>query len=157
MVKKAAILLGSFPSAVFPQEWQPSDWSEIVRNGKGYKVIASFEQYFTPAVASQFDFIGTVEEFDAWLEADPLKRKKEDMEFTTNLRLEMLVGQSETELDANTYQQVSEAFKFVEAAALRGDVVQLKRQINLLPIMPPLWTEQVRSYFVAKIDQYLGI
>lgn len=80
-IKKGAILLSAYPSAVFPPEWLPSDFHEIVRAGKGYKVITSFDSYWQPATVAQFEFVGTVEEFDAWLLADP---------FLINQRHEMI-------------------------------------------------------------------
>lgn len=77
MVKKGAILLTTYPLAVFPPEWLPRDFQEIVRMGKGYKVITSFDEYWQPATAAQFEFVGTPEEFDAWVLADPFLLNQE--------------------------------------------------------------------------------
>lgn len=157
MVKKGAILLSAYPSAVFPPEWLPSDFHEIVRAGKGYKVITSFDKYWQSATAAQFEFVGTVEEFDAWIAADPVKVKTRDITFGNELLLEFLTGQKDITLDNATYRAVSETFKFAEAALRRGDIPQAKTELTAIAPSPPVWTQEAKDYFIAKINTYLGL
>lgn len=157
MVKKGAILLSVYPTAVFPQEWLPSDFHEVVRAGKGYKVITSFEQYWQPATEMQFEFVGTVEEFDTWMATDPVVLKTRDIEFGNSLLFEFLTGQKDITLDNTTYRAVSETFKFAEAALRRGDIPQAKTELTAIAPSPPVWTQEAKDYFIAKINTYLGI
>lgn len=157
MVKTGAILLSQYPSAVFPAQWLATDFSELVRAGVGYKVISSFDEYWTPAIANQFEIVGTAEEFQTWIAADPLALKINDIEFGNGLLLEFLTGQKDIALDNATYRQVSEIFKFAESALRRGDIPQAKTELNAIALMPPVWNLDAKNYFINKINQYLGI
>jgi hypothetical protein len=51
-----------------PSEWLDTDFNVIVRAGKNYKVITSFDDYFTIELVNQFDFVfDTQEDFQKWI------------------------------------------------------------------------------------------
>lgn len=157
MIKTGAILLSLYPTAVFPPEWLPSDFREIVRAGKGYKVITSFDGYWQPATSAQFEFVGTPEAFQLWIASDPVKIKSRDIEFGNSLLMEFLTGQKDITLDNATYRAMSETFKYAESALRRGDIPQAKTELNGIALAPPVWTLDAKNYFINKINQYLGI
>lgn len=157
MVKTGAILLSQYPTAVFPPEWLLSDFHEIVRAGKGYKFITSFDEYWQPATSAQFEFVGTPDEFQSWMNSDPVKMKKEDIEFGNSLLLDFLTGQKDIALDNPTYRAVSEIFKYAESALRRGDIPQAKTELTNIAISPPVWTQGAKDYFISKINTYLGL
>jgi len=67
MVKTAAIL-SSKQINNKPEVWAESDFLTIQRAGKEYKVITSFDEYFTSQITTQFDFVfDTQEDFQKWI------------------------------------------------------------------------------------------
>lgn len=87
----------------------------------------------------------------------PEAQKKADIRFGENLLLEFLAGQKNVSLDNATYRAVSETFKYAEAALRRGDITQARTELLNIELMPPVWTEDIKNYFIQKIDNYVGI
>ena len=91
------------------------------------------------------------------LPIDPVTVKTRDIEFGNSLLLEFLTGQKDIALDNATYRAVSETFKYAEAALRRGDIPQAKTELTNIALSPPVWTQEAKDYFIAKINTYLGI
>lgn len=91
------------------------------------------------------------------LPVDPVVLKTRDIEFGNSLLLEFLTGQKDIALDNATYRAMSETFKYAEAALRRGDIPQSKTELENIPLAPPVWTQEAKDYFIAKIDTYIGI
>jgi hypothetical protein len=67
--KTAIILASKFDQLTgLPTVWQESDWHTVERDGKQYKKIVSFAQYFTQDIINQMDaFFETEGEYQVWI------------------------------------------------------------------------------------------
>lgn len=156
MVKKAAILLSKFSTSTFPVEWNTTDWSEIVRAGKGYKVILSFDRYFTPAIVAQFDFIGTPEQFEQWILEDPEKLYEEDIEFGKQMIKEYQLHNRS--LNLSTQDSLTQLQKFQSIASLldRGSIKASAALLSGVAV-DSIFTQERKDYFIQRFNEYLGL
>jgi hypothetical protein len=69
MIKTGIISQDRFNQLIgLPPVWQESDWQMVDRDGKTYKMITSFNHYFTDDLINQLDAIfETEDEFQVWL------------------------------------------------------------------------------------------
>lgn len=139
----------------------PNTWT-FEKDGIHY---GGFEEIiFTPnqrdeIIALNGELFDSAESFINWMHnsSDPLRLKKNDINFGNYLLLEFLTGQRDITLDNATYRAVSETFKFAEAALRRGDIPQAKTELTNIAISPPVWTQEAKNYFISKINTYLGL
>lgn len=138
----------------------PSTWT-FQKGGQQYggfeEVIFSTSQK-DEIVALGGEWFTSAEFFQAWMiGTTPAELKKKDISFGTALLLEFLTGQKDITLDNATYRSTSETFKFAEAALRRGDIPQAKTELTAIAPSPPVWTQEAKDYFIAKINTYLGL
>lgn len=88
---------------------------------------------------------------------DATDLKKRDIDFGNSLLLEFLTGQKDLSLDNATYRAVSDSFHFAELALRRGDITQAKTELTAIEPSAPVWTQETKDYFIAKINTYLGL
>lgn len=155
MIKKGAILLSNFSSAVLPQEWSGYEWQEVVRAGKGYRVIESFDKYFSPAVVNQFDFVGAVEEFDDWMLADPERLYEEDLKFGREMMKEYQIYNRS--LNLTTADSLAQLHKFQAIAALldRGSIRASAALLQNIQV-DSIFTQERKDYFIQRFTDYLS-
>lgn len=131
--------------------------------------IDTYMPYDLPTFIGQTDFylwecldLTNIASETAWVKRPPsptslMEIKENNMRFGAALLLEFLTGQIDIALDNATYRAVSETFKYAEAALRRGDIPQAKTELANIAEVPPIWTAEIKTYFVNKINTYLNV
>lgn len=155
MIKTGAILLSKFAAATWPVEWNESDWSEVLRAGKGYKVITSFDKYFTPAVLVQFDFVGTPQEFDEWMLADPERLYEEDIAFGRQMIKEYQIYNRSLNLTTSDSLMQLQKFQAIAALLDRGSIRASTALLQNIQV-DSIFTQERKDYFIQRFTDYLS-
>lgn len=89
---------------------------------------------------------------------DNASKQQQDIAFGNSLIAEFNTSEQETAVDSATYQAIIDVFKYVLFALQMGNLVQAKTQILAISTTAyaPVWDINKQTYFVNKINTYLG-